>query len=187
MIFGFIRRSRSNARLIDRLHGEIMAGVRQASLYTDYGVADSFEGRFEILALLASAVIRRLQACAPPGPDLAQDLTDALFRHFDIALREMGVGDLSVPKRIKALAEAYLGRARIYGAALAETGDAAIVAALARNVFGVPSAAEAPQAARLARYLRAVEAMLSAVPLAHFEHGSLVFPAAATFDRGRAP
>ena len=99
----------------------------------------------------------------------------------------MGVGDLSVPKRIKALAEAYLGRARSYGAALAETGDAALVAALARNVFGVPSAAEAPQAARLARYLRAVEAMLSAVPLAHFEHGSLVFPAAATLDRRRAP
>ena len=68
MIFGFIRRSRSNARLIDRLHGEIMAGVRQASLYTDYGVADSFEGRFEVLALLASAVIRRLQAVRAAGP-----------------------------------------------------------------------------------------------------------------------
>lgn len=182
MIFGFSRRSRSNTRLIDRLHGEIMAGVRQASLYTDYGVADSFEGRFEILALLASAVIRRLQACAPPGPDLAQDLTDALFHHLDIALREMGVGDLTVPKRIKVLAEAYLGRTRIYGAALAESGDEVIEAALARNVFGAPSAAEAPQAARLARYLRTVETLLSDTALALFERGSFVFPAAETVD-----
>jgi cytochrome b pre-mRNA-processing protein 3 len=182
MIFGFIRGSRGNAILIDRLHGEIMAGVRQASLYVDYGVADSFDGRFEILALLASAAIRRLQACPPPGADLAQDLTDALFGHFDIALREMGIGDLSVPKRMKALAEAYLGRARTYGAAQAEPGDEAIVAALARNVYGAPSAAEAPQAARLARYLRAVEAMLSASPLAIFEEGPLIFPAAADFD-----
>jgi cytochrome b pre-mRNA-processing protein 3 len=183
MVFGFIRRSRSNARLIDRLHGEIMAAVRQASLYNDYGIADSFEGRFEVLALLASAVVRRLQQCAPPGPDLAQDLTDALFRHFDIALREIGVGDLSVPKRIKALAEAYLGRAKIYGAALAEPGESAIAAALARNVFGMPLAAQAPQAIRLAHYLRAVEAALAAVPLALFERGPVVFPAAATHDQ----
>lgn len=186
MIIGFLRRSRSNARVIDRLHGEIMAGVRQASLYTDYGIADSFEGRFEVLAVLASAVVRRLQACASPGPDLAQDLTDALFRSFDIALREMGVGDLGIRKRIKALAEAYLGRARAYGEALAEPGDGAIVAALARNVFGVSSAAKAPQAAQLARYLRAVEVQLSAAPLAVFEDGPLVFPAATTLDRGRS-
>lgn len=184
MIFGFICRSRRNTSLIDRLHGEIMAGVRQASLYTDYGIADSFEGRFEVLTLLASAAVRRLQECPPPGPDLAQDLTDALFRHFDIALREMGVGDLSVPKRIKALAEAYLGRARTYGAALAEPGDAALMTALARNVYGISSAAGAPRAAHLARYLRAVEAMLAQAPLANFEYGPLVFPAAALDREG---
>ena len=57
MIFGFIGGSRSNLRLIDRLHGDIMAGVRQASLYTDYGIADSFDGRFEVLCLLASATV----------------------------------------------------------------------------------------------------------------------------------
>jgi cytochrome b pre-mRNA-processing protein 3 len=98
----------------------------------------------------------------------------------------MGVGDLSVPKRIKALAEAYLGRAGTYGAALAEPGDAAIMTALARNVFGVPSAAEAQQAARLAHYLRAIEAMLAEVPLAIFEQGPLVFPAATTLERESA-
>lgn len=179
MIFDFIGKTRNNVRLIDRLHGEIMAGVRQASLYTDYAVADSFEGRFEILALLGSAVIRRLRACPAPGSDLAQDLTDSLFRHFDIALREMGVGDLTVPKRMKSLAESYLGRARTYGAALAVPADEAIVAALARNVYGAALGDEIPQAARLARYARRVEAELFETPLSILEQGPLIFPNAA--------
>jgi cytochrome b pre-mRNA-processing protein 3 len=181
MIFGFIGGSRSNLRLIDRLHGDIMAAVRQASLYTDYGVVDSFDGRFEVLTLLASATVRRLASLPAPGPELAQELTDALFRHFEIALREMGVGDLTVPKRIKSLAEAYLGRAKTYAAAVAEPGDDALVTALARNVYG-RAPAEAPRAERLARYLRAVEAKLSETPLTVFEAGPILFPDAASVD-----
>src|SRR6476620_7868248 len=107
MIFGLFRRS-ANERVIERLHGEIMAAVRQPSLYADYGVPDTFEGRFEMLILLSTLVVRRLAKLPSPGPEIAQDLTDKIFSEIDAAMREMGVGDLAVPKRIKKMAAAFL-------------------------------------------------------------------------------
>ena len=130
MIFGLFRGT-ANRRLIDRLHGEIVAAARDPVLFTQYGVADDLDGRFESVALHAALVLRRLNLLPPPGPQIAQDLADAVFQHFDIALREMGVGDISVPKRMKTLAEAFLGRAAAYDRALA-AGHAALCAALPR-------------------------------------------------------
>src|SRR4051812_10164704 len=87
MIFGLFRRS-SNQAIIDRLHGEIMASARQPALFLDFGAPDTLEGRFEALTLIATLHVRRLMALGPPGPEIAQQLTDALFAHFDVALRE---------------------------------------------------------------------------------------------------
>ena len=67
------------------------------------GVPDTFEGRFESLTLHAALLVRRLRAAEAPGPDMAQHLVDTVFRHFDRTLREMGVGDTTVPKRMKLL------------------------------------------------------------------------------------
>jgi cytochrome b pre-mRNA-processing protein 3 len=94
----------------------------------------------------------------------------------------MGVGDLTVPKRMKSLAESYLGRARTYAAALGEPGDETLVAALARNVYGAATGDQAPRTARLARYARQVEAELFQTPLSILERGPLVFPNAAEVD-----
>jgi cytochrome b pre-mRNA-processing protein 3 len=158
-----------NARVIDRLHGDIMAAARHPALYLELGVPDSFEGRFEAFALLAILTIRRLAAMAPPGPDMAQDLTDAIFRHFDVMLREIGVGDLSVPKRVRALARAFMGRSHAYHGALQD--DAAMASALSRNVGsgeGDPGA--------LLDYVRACTNMLEATSLGTFSTGPLRFP-----------
>jgi len=116
-MFAFLRRSR-NHKLIERLHARIIAAARNPVLFLDYGVADTLDGRFEMVTLHAALVLRHMHRLAPPAPDLAQDLADCLFRHFDLALREMGVGDTSVPKRMRALAEAYLGRSLAYEKAL---------------------------------------------------------------------
>ena len=112
------------------------SSLRRASrgFYLEHGVADTFEGRFELLILHAGPVLKRLNEAEAPGPDLAQDLVDAIFRHLDAGLREMGVGDLAVPKRIKKLAEAFLGRSAAYDSAIGE-GQEAVEAALSRNVF----------------------------------------------------
>ena len=180
MIFALFRRS-ANDRVIDRLHGDIMAAVRQSSLYADYGVADTFEGRFEVLSLMVILVVRRLSRLPAPGPDLAQDLTDKLFTELDATMREMGVGDLAVPKRIKKLAAAFLGCRQAYDTAL-EAGPEALCEALARNIYGAGTgegeAATPAQVARLGRYVQAVDAALGAMPTEAFVQGPVTFPAA---------
>ena len=121
-------------------------------------------------------LLRRLKQLPPPGPEVAQDLADALFRHFDLGLREMGVSDIAVPRRMRDLAEAFLGRARAYNAALDETGaagQAALAAALSRNVLG-----GAGDGARLAAFVRDLDAGFAQMPLAEILEGP-IFPAKA--------
>jgi len=177
MIFAMFRRS-GNERVIDRLHGDIVAAVRQPALYADYGVEDTFEGRFELLTLFATLLVRRLALLPSPAPEAAQELTDRIFSELDAAMREMGVGDLAVPKRIKKFASAFLGRRNAYDAALASASMEQLAAALARNVYGREAAEGAVRAARLARYALAVEAAFAAASLESFAKGSAPFPKA---------
>ncbi len=171
MIFKLFRRN-PNEALITRLHGEIMTHARNPVLFTDYGVADTPEGRFEMVALHVLMAVRRLNECPSPGPELAQDLTDAMFRHFDIAFREMGISDTTVPKRMKKFASAWLGRARAYGAALDAGDELALSEALARNVYGISG--EAPeQARRLSRYMVEVGQAFREAPVETFLTGEL--------------
>jgi len=115
--------------------------------------------------------VRRLNALPAPGPDLAQDLTDAMFRHFDIAFREMGVSDTTVPKRMKKFASSWLGRARSYGGALDAKDSDALAQALSRNVYGMVEVV--PSAIRLSHYIEAVGARWSEVSLDVFLNGTL--------------
>ena len=117
--------------------------------------------------------MRRLNRMDPPAPEIAQDLTDAIFRSFEIGLREMGVGDISVPKRMKTIAGAFLGRAAAYERAL-RGGAPAVKAALARNVY---DGRKNPD--RLARYVEAANEALATAPLDAFTMGPVPFPAPA--------
>ncbi|WP_245257424.1 ubiquinol-cytochrome C chaperone family protein [Methylocapsa acidiphila] len=156
--------------MIDRLHGEIVAAARNPILFTDYAIEDNFEGRFEAVTLHAALVLRRLNAMPRPGPELAQDLIDAVFRHFDIALRETGIGDIAVPKRMKTLAEAFLGRGAAYDRALT-SGEEVLAATLARNVY-----ADRTNAIRLSRYVKATDRALETAQLEVFSIGPVPFP-----------
>lgn len=156
-VFRLFRRS-PNRDVIDRLHGEVMALARQPAFFAEYGVADTVEGRFEVLALVGALVVRRIEAMPDPGRDLAQDLTDSFFTHFDVALREIGVGDLTVPKKIKKMAQGWLGRGVAYREGLDQTDDAMLALGLARNVYGDETRAGEPQILRLARYARSLDA-----------------------------
>ena len=168
-------RRRDNDAIIDRLHAGIVAASRRPALYLHLAVPDTLDGRFESVTLHAVLALRRLQACEPPGPDMAQHLIDTIFAHFDRTLREMGVGDTSVPKRMKTLAEAFLGRRAAYDAALGE-GDAALAAAVLRNVYSARPDGDARivRAARqLAAYVVATGAALDRAPLQSFAEGTL--------------
>ena len=176
MILATWRTRRANRNLIEQLHGEIVAAARQPALYVEFHAPDTLDGRFEMIALHAGLVLRRLAALPGLGDDIAQDLADCVFRHFDDALREIGVGDISVPKRIKRMAGAFYGRNKAYADGLDAAEGDRLERALARNVYGVVTLAEAPAAPALARYVRACAAALDARGLDDFAAGRIAFP-----------
>ncbi len=160
-------RRAANTMVIDRLYVGLVAASRSQALYRRLQVPDTFEGRFESLSLHAFLLLHRLQGCPAPGPEIAQDLVDTIFKHFDRTFREMGVGDTSVPKRMKTLAEAFLGRSAAYRTAL-DSGEDALAAALARNVYS-----DRRDAADLAGYVAAYAAALDSLKLQQFIDGVL--------------
>ena len=182
-MFRFLRRS-PGADTIARLHAGLMRGARQPAFYSEFGVPDTLDGRFEMAALHGALLVRRLGRAEAPGPDVARDLTDAIFEGFDIALRETGVGDLTVPKRMKKLAQNYLGRLKAYDVGLDQSADGPISEAIARNVFGVAGAHAGSPALPLARYMRAAEQRLGATSLDALLSGGAEWPEAGAFAPG---
>jgi cytochrome b pre-mRNA-processing protein 3 len=132
----------------ERLLGEVTKASRNPALFGEGRVLDTLDGRFELVTLHAALALIRLRQ-APAADALAQAFVDRLFRHLDSGLREEGVGDLAVPKRIHKLAGAFYGRVDVYAAALALDTNA-LQAALVRNVLS----GEAAFAEPLARYVR---------------------------------
>jgi cytochrome b pre-mRNA-processing protein 3 len=160
----------ANRAVIDRLSGEIVAAARRPALFAEYGIEDSVDGRFEALTLHAALVLRRLNRMPPPGPEMAQDLAHSIFRSFDAALRERGIGDLSVPRHMRTFAAAFLGRAGAYDLAL-RGGVQGLSAALLRNVYagyGNPD--------RLARYVGVAVEALDKAALEDFLAAKIPFP-----------
>ena len=119
----------------EQLYYDVLAASRQAPLFADYGVEDSIDGRFDALCLLQSLMMRRLSGQEGDIKELAQGLFDTMFMDMDLTLREMGVGDMGVGKRVKLMSEAYMGRLKSYDDAISAGDKAALSEALRRNLF----------------------------------------------------
>ncbi|MCW2275987.1 ubiquinol-cytochrome c chaperone [Rhodoblastus acidophilus] len=172
MIFGLFRKKpfRDEATALARA---ITAQSRLPAFFLPpYGAPDTFEGRFEVTVLNAGLLLRRLSLAEAPGPELAQATSDAVFSLFDDALREKGISDTGVPKRMKKLAGAFSGRGAAYIQAAGQEGDDALAEALARNVL-----AGQGEGTAFADYFRRAESALAAVPLETFLRGEAPFPA----------
>src|SRR5665213_3270052 len=113
-----LRRPRPEADIAARLYGAIVAQARQPVFYESFGVADTVTGRFEMVVLHVSLVIDRLQRDEGERA-LAQAVFDLYCVDMDRSLRELGIGDLGVPHRMKKMIEAFYGRARVYREAVA--------------------------------------------------------------------
>lgn len=109
--------------------------ARRPELFSVCGIPDTLDGRFDALALHAALAIDRLRR-EPDGLSLAQAFFDAMFRHLDVTLRELGVQDLGVGRRIKIMAEGLHGRALAYREALAGEGQSSLTDVLRRNAYG---------------------------------------------------
>lgn len=168
----FLFRSNPNRAAAQDLYAAIVAQARQPAFYAALGVPDTVDGRFEMVALHAFLVLRRLKETPAPGAALGQALFDAMFADMDRSLREMGVGDLGVGRRVKSMAEGFYGRIGAYDAALLLPADDALQEALRRNVYGTVKHGSSLAGARaLAVYVRASAATLAAQDLAELEGG----------------
>ena len=185
MILPLFRRS-SQTRTIHALYGAIVAQARSVPFYADYGVPDTVNGRFDLIVLHLVLLLKRLDRSSETtrglGKELGQELFDAFCRDLDANLREMGVGDLAVPKRMQAFAAAFYGRQAAYLAALGEADPRAFEKALARNILG----SDDGRAASLAAYARAALAGLDAQDDSALLRGEVVFPDAKAFAVGES-
>ncbi len=125
---------RTNRAIGEAAYSEIVAAARQPQYYSEMQVPDTPLGRFEMISLHMILFLHRLRGEQGAAAELAQDVTDIFFTEVDHSLRELGIGDISVPKRMKKLAKMFYGRAESYGEALDENAREALAAALARNI-----------------------------------------------------
>jgi len=169
------RRERYGAGIPAALYGAIVAQARRPALYRDLGVPDTVEGRFEMILLHLALVLRNLRGPGGRVEPVGQAVFDTFCTEMDRSLREMGVGDLSVGKKMRAVGEAYYGRAAAYEPGLAGGDAAGLAAALARNAYaGLP-----PQvaAAALAHYMIAADRAIVRHGIEGLLQGTIPFPA----------
>jgi cytochrome b pre-mRNA-processing protein 3 len=158
------------------LYRRIVEQARQPDFYSRYGVPDSLDGRFDMVVLHSFLVMRRLRAIASkPADDLSQDLFDLLFADMDSNLREIGVGDLGVGKRVKKMAQAFYGRVEAYEAGLTASDDGILSDALSRNLYGTTQPALTAVIA-VAGYMRSADTWLSEQSDAGIMAGNVDFP-----------
>jgi cytochrome b pre-mRNA-processing protein 3 len=186
--FNHFRKPRQAPRgTIEAIYGMIVTQAREPIFYRDLGVPDTVNGRFDLLLLHLWLLLRRLRTVQSVNQGANQgqgatELSQALFDRFcedmDDNLREMGIGDQTVPKRMRAFGEAFYGRVQAYDQAI-EGGGEALAAAICKNIL---NGTGMDQARRLAAYARAAEADLSRTDEATLLSASFKYPPALTED-----
>lgn len=156
------------------LYQGIVAQARQPAFYQAGGVPDTVEGRFEVVALHAWLVMRRLSAAGPALADFNQALFDHMFTDLDFSLRELGASEMVVGKKVKDLAKHFYGRADAYEAGL-RAGPQTLGAALDRNLLG-STLPDPAQVAFMAAYVGRAVAALEGQPVEVLASGVVSFP-----------
>jgi len=169
-------RERNNRTITDALYAEIVAAARQPLLYSDWEAPDTPLGRFEVLALHMFLFQHRMRDETGASREIAQILIDEFFAEVEHSLRDFGIGDMGVPKRMKKLARMYYGRTASYADALERGDRAALAEALKRNIR--PDAEAWPQADALAGYVIEAEKELATQSSDAIRAGTIRFPVA---------
>jgi len=175
MLNGWLSRRRERREAATSLYGAVVRQARSPAFYGAFGVDDTLDGRFDLIVLHAFLVLRRLRRQGAAAEAMAQTLLDLMFADFDRSLRELGVSDHSIGKRVKDMVKACYGRLAAYEQELGPGGDPG--AALLRNVYRGDEARR-PQAERLAAYMRRAAAGIEARALPDILSGDPAFAAA---------
>ncbi len=145
------QRLRAGDTPAEHLYAAAVAQARREEFYLYQGVADTVRGRFELICVHVFLLFRRLKACGQPGRARAQELHDLMFADMDRSLREMGIGDMSIGKKVKQLATNLYGRIQAYDGSL--RAEESLTEALRRNLYS-DSQPSAEQVASLGSYIR---------------------------------
>ncbi|GJL97520.1 MAG: ubiquinol-cytochrome c chaperone [Hyphobacterium sp.] len=156
-MLSFLKPANPTKRHTQALYVRTVEAARRPEFYSEGGVPDTPEGRFEMIALHVILIIRKLNTEGERGRTAGQALFDYFFKDMDAALREMGIGDTGIGKKVRAMAEVFYGRFKSYSDA-ADSGEvSAISCAMTENLFdGTPS----PSCERFATYFLAASGEL---------------------------
>ncbi len=178
MLGGLFGRNRA-ARIGPAVYGAIVTESRNPALYKALAVPDTVSGRFEMVVLHLFLVLHRLRDGGPEEAAVGQSMFDFFCTQMDRSLREMGVGDLGVAKRMRQVGEAFYGRTQVYHGCVERHDEAGLADALARNVFKDPGKRDV--ALPLARYALGAADRFANTPPPALVSENLSFPDPAAF------
>ncbi|MDB5554916.1 MAG: ubiquinol-cytochrome chaperone family protein [Rhizobium sp.] len=163
MIFRLFRKNKVSQAIMVRQYGILTTVARTPAFFETMNVPDTVMGRFEMLSVALILYFRRTSSAGDEVKAIAQDVVEAFFEDLDHSMRELGIGDNGVPKRMKKLAGMFYGRLDSYARAMENTDEIALEAALRRNIH--PENADGTLSMhRLAHYMLKAEEELKNVP-----------------------
>jgi cytochrome b pre-mRNA-processing protein 3 len=177
MIWNLFKRKKGNQALVERQYAEITRAARSPVFYESMGVPDTVMGRFEMISVHLFLYLRRTGSAGDAAQGLAQEIVDAFFEDVDHSIRELGIGDMGVPKRMKKLAKMFYGRVTSYSQALDAADSQALTDALTRNIHPENSDG-APSMQALSDWMMATARTLEDVADETLSAGQLVFKSA---------
>ncbi len=175
MLFGLLKKSGPEDRAAAVLYPIVVEKARSPVFYESLGVPDTVTGRFDMIVLHTVLVVNRLRDEGKAGGKLAQALFDRMFVDMDRALREKGVGDLSVPRHVKRMMQGFHGRRDAYEAAFQSEDPAVLVDTLTRNLYGTVETPSVDMVNKIADYVRTSRNGLKRHNVNDLMNGRLVF------------
>ena len=169
-------KKRTDTPPVYTIYGTIVEQSRQPVFYAEWFVPDTVTGRFDMISLHMALLFRRLRGDDPAEREYSQAVFDLWFKDMDRSLREMGVTDIGVPKKIQKMGNIFFGLLAAMNEAMDRQDEVALQAVLSRNVF---DGATGDHVAALASYLLAEDRALAAQPAGSITGGALNFEVAA--------
>lgn len=186
MMLSWLKRRKSLKTAAAGLYQAAVQQSRDPRFYTDLGVSDTMDGRFDLVSMHVFLIMARLRQMGQDGNDLSQALFDHMFKSMDQTLREIGVGDLAVPKHMQRMMKAFNGRVHTYHQAIVSSNKQELELAVVRNIYRIEGG-QMPTAARMmAEYISMSAGHLLQQDLHALTAGQVFFPSIPSLEKAYA-